>query len=193
MDRNYQILADALILVAFIYTVMKLEQPDIKFKESFIESARQLISEGHSSFLKTHYSEDDFQKYCKSVNNLASGIGLAEGYVSESVFWLIGDNSNFLGSLSIRHTLTPHLLNFGGHIGYIIAPQHRGKGYGKKILELGLVEAKKLNLNKVLLTCDNTNFTSAAIIEKNGGRFENELASPTNDVIKRRYWIDLSS
>jgi len=44
-------------------------------------------------------------------------------------------------------------------------------GYGTKILELGLIEANKIGLKEVLVTCDDDNHASRRIIEKLGGVF----------------------
>lgn len=170
---------------------MKLVKPSILYKDSFINAAREIISEGHASFLRDSYNENNFEEYCEAMNNLALGIGLSEGRVSESILWLVDDDCNFLGRTSIRHDLNDHLFTFGGHIGYIIAPQFRHKGYGTKILALSLIEARHLGFEKVLVTCDNTNEYSARIIEKNGGIFENQIYDEPTDIWKCRYWIDL--
>jgi len=49
----------------------------------------------------------------------------------------------------------------------------RNKGYGKKILALGLLETEKIGLKSVLITCDIGNMASEKIIEYNGGKLEN--------------------
>ena len=170
---------------------MKLVRPTILFKDSFIEAATEMVAQGDGAFLKAAYDEDNFQQYCDTVNDLARGIGLAEGNVRETIWWMVDDSDHFVGCVSIRHELTEHLYTFGGHIGYIIAPKYRGKGYGTEILELSLPEASALGLKKVLVTCDNTNYASVHIIEKNGGIFENEWYNEARKVWKRRYWIDL--
>ena len=96
----------------------------------------------------------------------------------------------FIGWLDIRHSLTEHLREIGGHIGYAIRPSERGKGYGNKILELALPKAQELGIKDVLITCDADNTPSAKIIEKNGGVFEN-IKTTSDGVPKRRYWINL--
>lgn len=48
-----------------------------------------------------------------------------------------------------------------------------------------------LNLNKVLITCDKTNVSSARVIQNNNGILENEIFSKTFSEIIQRYWIDL--
>jgi predicted acetyltransferase len=169
---------------------MKLVKPSMEYKDSFLKGAAEISAEGYRSFLKAFVDENNFQQYCDTVNNLSMGIGLKHGKVSETSFWLIDDDGNFVGHTSIRHELSDTLLSFGGHIGYIIVPSYRGKGYGKKILELCLFEALRIGLPRVLMTCDSSNAASARIIEKNGGIFENEMRSDTRNPW-RRYWIEL--
>lgn len=60
------------------------------------------------------------------------GRNLPKGFAPESVFWLI-DDEEFIGRASIRHELTPHLREIGGHIGYEIRPSKRRQGYGTMI------------------------------------------------------------
>ena len=57
------------------------------------------------------------------------------------------------------------------------------------MLRFGLLEAKKIGLEKVLITCDDENIASAKVIENNGGIFE-RLAERDGKQY-RRYWIAL--
>ena len=61
------------------------------------------------------------------------------------------------------------------------------------MLALALKKAKQLKLEKVLITCDDTNPASARVIEKNGGVLENKVTNIIDDkpIVTRRYWIDL--
>jgi predicted acetyltransferase len=81
------------------------------------------------------------------------------------------------------------LFNFGGHIGYGIRPSERKKGYASLMLSLALPIAKKVGLEKVLITCDKSNLGSARTIISNGGVLENEVRE--EDDIVQRYWIDI--
>lgn len=69
-------------------------------------------------------------------------------------------DNKIVGMVNIRHRLNEHLLKVGGHIGYSICKSERGKGYGKEQLRLALLEAKNIDINKVLMTCDKDNFLS---------------------------------
>ena len=113
---------------------------------------------------------------------------MPNGYVPETRLWLIEDGK-YIGSVNIRHSLTPHLLGVGGHIGYNIRPSMRNKGYGTAILRLALPYARALGLERVLLTCDETNIGSKKIIEANGGVLENKVSNPAGGPDKLRYWI----
>lgn len=57
----------------------------------------------------------------------------------------------------------------GGHIGYVIRPTERQKGYGNLILHELIKEANRMNIENVLLTCDEDNTPSSKIIEINKG------------------------
>jgi len=94
-----------------------------------------------------------------------------------------------VGVLKLRHYLNEFLEKHGGHIGYGIRPSERRKGYGDKILQLALPEAKKLGLEKVLLTCNDDNLGSISIIEKSGGILQDKIES--GGKLTRRYWINL--
>ena len=114
-----------------------------------------------------------------------------DGKVPDSVFFLLDEERNILlGAVNIRHYLNEYLLQHSGHIGDGIRPSERGKGYGKKIIELALSECKKLGIDRVLMTCDKSNIASAKSIISNGGVLENETLNE-DGVIEQRYWINL--
>jgi predicted acetyltransferase len=85
--------------------------------------------------------------------------------------------------------LNEDLLNIGGNITYEIRPSERRKGYGKKMLELALIEAKERGLDKVLITCDEDNIASKKIIEANGGVQDTPFFKEGMRATKLRYWV----
>lgn len=102
-------------------------------------------------------------------------------------------NYRIVGRVSIRHQLNDLLLNVGGHVGYGVVPSRRREGFATEILKESLVYIKKElpQLNKALLTCDDSNLGSIKTIEKNGGVFENFFQDSSMEVAKRRYWINV--
>ena len=131
----------------------------------------------------------DFQKYIDQLNRFKNGIGIPDTFVPNSTFYLTDNTNRILGVVNIRHRLTDKLLIEGGHIGYGIRPSERRKGYATKILELALVEAKKLGIERALVTCDKENIGSAKTILRNGGIFDQENLYEGR--IVQRYWINI--
>ncbi|WP_409485022.1 GNAT family N-acetyltransferase [Arsenicicoccus dermatophilus] len=111
------------------------------------------------------------------------------GYVPATNRWIVEDDT-YLGAIQLRHTLNPHLLEVGGHIGYGIRPSARGRGLATWALREVLDLARRLDLDSVLLTCDDTNLASAAVIERNGGELEDVREHAPGERV-RRYWIAL--
>ncbi len=172
---------------------MELVRPSTKYKESFIEGIKEFQTDTEKTRFRHVHNinisevEKDFEAYLEKLEKQALGIDLPSGYVPATTLWLV-DDGEYIGSANIRHILNENLLKMGGNIGYGIKPSKRGKGYGTKILELALSEAKKLGIDRVLVTCDDDNIGSAKIIEKNGGVLENKVENEGK--LKRRYWID---
>jgi len=109
----------------------------------------------------------------------------ATGWVPATHLWWV-DGSMFLGRLSIRHRLTPWLLDYSGHIGYDVRPSARRKGHATAMLRAALPWCRDLGIDPVLVTCDADNVASRKVIEKNGGVFEDQRD------VKLRYWISTS-
>jgi len=105
-------------------------------------------------------------------------------------YWLM-DEDVWIGLLTLRPQINEQYLHSGGHIGYVIRPSKRRSGYGTAILRLGLEKARTRGLQRVLLTCDETNLGSRKIIEANGGQLENAVAVEGQSALKLRYWINL--
>ncbi len=102
------------------------------------------------------------------------------GKLPTSEFVLMEDDVR-VGMIQIRHQPSRSAtmpVDFASHIYYEIDPAFRGKGYGKKILELGLAEARNIGLREVIITCDASNVASRKIIEANDGELVSEAIVP---------------
>ena len=101
-------------------------------------------------------------------------------------FWWIEDDADpdtYLGSISLRHALTPFLLEVGGHIGYSVRPSARRRGVATEALRQVLPHAAALGIARALVTCDVDNVGSTRVIEANGGVLEDVRGD------KKRYWV----
>ena len=62
--------------------------------------------------------------------------------VPATTYFTIRESDNkIIGMINFKHYLNEYLRNFGGHIGYVIRPTERRKGYAKIQLYLVLLEA----------------------------------------------------
>lgn len=128
----------------------------------------------------------------QKAKNHVKGIGLPEGWVPASTYWLVCQE-RIIGTCDLRHRLTEKLRKFGGHIGYSVRPSERGKGYGTQMLALVLEKARALGIKQVLVTCGDNNIASVRVIEKNGGKLADKITLEDREVLTRRYWIDLTT
>ena len=159
---------------------------------------------------------DEFVKYGSNINGSGSLDKIYEGYTFEDAldrclkmededyaksinrcpgetFLLIREDDNkIIGSINIRWNLNEAMLNFGGNIGYGIRPTERRKGYNKINLYLGMIEAKRLGLDRVMLDCDVNNIGSDKTLKALGGTLERTEIDPSDGVLTNVYWFDVN-
>ena len=166
---------------------MELRRPELADKEAILEMIAEYKEQGllmNGGVESTWACAENYEDWLQINRDQEAGLNLKEGRVPAILFASFADD-RALGFLGLRMTLNDFYLELGGHIGYGIRPSERGKGYGKQQLSLALLEAKKLALSPVLITCDMDNAASRAVILANGGVLEDVRAG------KERYWIDL--
>jgi predicted acetyltransferase len=78
--------------------------------------------------------------------------------------WFV-DGTDYLGTVIIRHRLTPTLEREGGHI----VPGHRRRGHATQMLAQAKPVCQRLGLTELLVTCAEDNLGSRRVIEANGG------------------------
>ena len=166
-------------------------RPDMQ--HALLEYATEFNAAGEPryAFITPEMTWEEYAALLHRQEADSRGVELPAGRVPQSVYYLVRGGSYIIGSSRLRHTLTPLLEQEGGHIGYDMRPSQRGKGYATRLLALTLEEARSLGLTGVLVTCDDNNYASARVIEKNGGRLLNKIIPEDGDKLVRRYWIDL--
>lgn len=168
---------------------LKLIIPSKKYATSCLKMEEEYQKEGNktaSRAMELFKTVKDFPVFRKKIMDNRKGINLYKGRVPATLYWAVVDNK-VVGRLDLRHYLNKRLASIGGHIGYSVSPSERGKGYATEMLRLGLKEAKKLEVKKALVTCDETNHPSRRVIEKNGGILKNKVME--NGVYKLRFWV----
>ena len=124
-----------------------------------------------NGFTNRYYgiSEEDFmQKALPEMIHFSNGVGLPEGFVPETDFFLWEDN-HIVGMFRIRHFLNDFLREGAGHIGYGIKKEYRGKGYASRALAQALEEARRLvKEDEIYMSVNRDNPASLRVQEKNG-------------------------
>ena len=143
-----------------------LVEPNIRYQKSFENYILSYRKNGDEYYYnKYRKALEDFQSYLTELHNYSKGIDLPKGRVAYSTFWLI-DKDEVVGVVRVRH----EEVEFGGHIGYDISPNHRKRGYGTQILKLALEKAGEIGITEIIVTCNINNIASRKIIEKNNGK-----------------------
>ena len=115
-----------------------------------------------------------------------------EGKVVSTQFILVREaDDRLLGMLQLRHYLNDYLAQYAGHIGYSVRPGERRKGYARRMLAMGLEEARALGLGRVMISCAVDNEGSRRTILANGGVFHSTLWDEEDQETLERYWIEL--
>jgi len=172
---------------------VELEEASLQAPEGLLDLMRE-IGEGENGFRGERElltGELTLEAFLGRLVAWSAGRDLPAGWVPFTTFWLLDRRRTAVGLSRLRHRLNAALLEHGGHIGYYVKASERGKGYGRAILALTLEEARRLGLERVLLTVDSGNQPSVRVIEANGGVLEDERTDPESGRPFRRYWIGL--
>jgi predicted acetyltransferase len=147
-------------------TMPRLTLPTTVVQDSYLQGETETaIAEG----LPTGWLEEaaaDFAGFVaqrRAVRELW-GVPVAE-------LWFV-DGADYLGTVLIRHRLTPALERAGGHIGYHVVPGHRRRGHATQMLPQAKLVCRELGLREILVTCAEDNLGSRRVIEANGGALD---------------------
>lgn len=158
-------------------------------EDAFRAAHKEMVAEGFHNFALGLEPGMSWGDYLQALANRRAGIDLPDGIVPET-FLVAEVDGVIVGRTSVRHRLNDFLLREGGHIGYAVLAEHRRRGYATQILRQSLVVARAIGIDRVLVTCDDDNLGSRAVIEACGGRLDSDTGDAPGTSAKRRYWID---
>jgi tagatose 1,6-diphosphate aldolase len=104
----------------------------------------------------------------------------SRGLVPFYHFKIVNVANTIVGHINFRVGDTPHVRLAAGHIGYEIAPEHRGHGYALAAC-MAIAPFVREHYDHVLLTVDPSNHPSIRIIEHLGAKFLDEVEVPADD------------
>jgi predicted acetyltransferase len=170
--------------------------PTIAVHRSFLEAWDEL-DDGDDRWMGVYVADEDrtrrqladpaeFERFVEDLKrDVLPEAARPPEWVPATMLWYV-DGEEWLGRLSIRHQMTRFLLEIGGHIGYVVRPSARRKGYATAMLAESLPIAAGLGIDPALVTCDDDNVGSVRVIEAAGGELEDVRGK------KRRYWVPTS-
>lgn len=109
--------------------------------------------------------------------------------VNATLYFLF-EGEKILWAIQVRHHIEhPNLKETWWHIWYGIRPSERKKWYATMMLKMWLIEAQKLWIKKVLISCEPDNIGSEKVILKNGGIYNATVKKDSG--IYKTFWITI--
>ncbi len=170
---------------------MKLVFPNLLYKEKAIEFINEFYEYNSdingSAALDDCLEKSSYEEWIKKVHADIDIANVQKPRVPAlTYFYVREEDDKIIGMINLRLALNDFLKTEGGHIGYCIRPNERGKHYATDMLKVALKVYDTLEINEVFITCDKSNIPSANVIKKCKGELEEEFYSETfNEVIQR--------
>ena len=173
---------------------VNLVEPTIEYEEQIRSYRKEFLDCGDSmdgtSELKKFENPQEWIEYLSNCKNPST---TPKGFVPATQYVLIREkDQKIVGMIQIRHYFNEFLKQYGGHIGYSVAPSERHKGYATQMLKMALPICQKLGIENALVTCIDNNEGSRRTILKNGGIYESTVHEPNQNINIERYWINSS-
>lgn len=160
----------------------RLVAPSVEFVPSLRAAARRHGDDPQAAYSRdaAALADDELERHVQRFRDQETAP--SPGWVAATDRWWV-EGDEFLARIQVRHRLTPALRGHGGHVGYHVVRDHRGRGHATAMLAAALPLCAGLGLECVLLTTDVDNVASQRVIETNGGLVW--------DVVdrRRRYWV----
>ena len=162
----------------------------IEYLDEFVEYGSDINGSGSLDKIYEGYTFEEALDRCLKMEDedYAKSVNRCPG----KTFLLIREDDNrIVGSINVRWDLNEDMLNFGGHIGYGIRPTERRKGYNKINLYMGIIEAQKVGLDRIMVDCAVNNLGSDKTLKALGGRLERTEIDPSDGALTNVYWFNV--
>ena len=167
------------------FVLKKIDEISPRSLENFVWGDEEIVP-----YSFNYYWENGYEKYVENLRVMETDP--PRPLVPSTDFFLM-DGDNKAGIIDIRHRLNEGLERYGGHIGYGVAPAYRGHNLAEKMVRMSAPFLKSLGLERVLITCVDTNIASYKTIVNLGGVLENTVDILRNGKPAKgcRFWVDV--
>ncbi len=170
---------------------LKLVLPEERHKAEWLLYQAELDSMGEESVPGALLSSKvTFDEFLENTVRYRTGSDIPNNHVPATLFFAELDGE-IVGAIDVRHHLSEFLQNVGGHIGYGVRPSYRRRDIGKVMLKKALEFCKGRGMDRVLITCDESNIGSQKIILSGGGVEDTPFTEDDGNVTLR-FFIDLT-
>ncbi|MGB8196991.1 MAG: GNAT family N-acetyltransferase [Acidimicrobiales bacterium] len=157
--------------------------------EAAARRAHELSEAEGTMFLLGMKPEMSWSEFLESVETQRQGLYPSQ-YRVRAVQLAATVDGQLVGRASIRFELNEFFATEGGHIGYVVLPEFRRRGFATEILRQALVIARAGGVDPVLIYCSDANVGSYTAIERCGGVLDEVIANDRGEPSWRRYWIN---
>ena len=139
----------------------RLVVPAENLMKDYLDFCRASWGKVHDSYILDNPDRYDEWRHTRIRDYLRAeqGIGLPPGIVPSVTFWIF-QSGCMIGICNFRPVLNERLERYGGHLGFVLRPECRGRGYGRSLIPLLLERARQLGIRELLLTCEAANTAS---------------------------------
>ena len=169
-------------------------KPTLEYKQDAIAYIKECIhcnSEIHGAGGLKRYL-DNYEAWLEKLDKYENIPPDEEAVPSLEYFLIRCSDKKIVGMVNLRLVLNENLRKSGGHIGYSIRPEERGKGYAKLQLYLTLLKCGEFKIEQVMISCVKENEASSRTIKALGGKLVREEYDPNYNAVCSHYLIDVN-
>ena len=171
--------------------MLTLEIPNESHREMYEELCEEIDNYSDEFIHPDNIYSFRWTKYWELLENMRWDRAWTRNWRVPATAYFGVKDGKIIWAIQLRHNINhPNLEYRWWHIWYWIRPSEREKWYASKMLSLVLDEARKIQLEKVLVTCDINNIWSNKVIQNNGWVLEKECIHEDGTRFNR-YWITL--